>query len=258
MKLKHLQLPFLEADAVVAQLITRFLLEVEVVAEGERGIVLGIAQVNRGCLHLLLIRVVDAERERARERHLVRGPARVVDVQLRERHRPVDPLAVAPLVLVVGERHGTDLPVAAFIDRPGVAHRALEREIRVERLLAEIDVAIETGRDLPVHLFGFADRVELAVAVQRLEDPCRTQIALEVVDRGRDVRGQRTRSVVRTPLVVAAAGVAEPVVVAVGVVSGPDLEIEHQPVGDAERADVDTPTAEGRGLVGRIALLNGQ
>ena len=46
MELKHLQLPLLEADAVVAQLMTRCLLEVEVVAQRERSFVLGVAQVR--------------------------------------------------------------------------------------------------------------------------------------------------------------------------------------------------------------------
>ena len=257
-ELEHLQLPLLEADAVVAQLLTRCLLEVGVVAQRERSFVLGVAQEDAGRLDLVLVRVVDAERERPGQRDLVRRAQGVVGVQLGKRLRAIDALAVAPLVLVVGERHGADRPVAGLVDIPGVAHGTLEGEVGVERLVGEVEIAVEARRELAVDLLRLGDRVEFTVAVQRLEDAGRADVALEVVDRRRDLRRQGAGAVVLAPLVVVAAGIGEAVVVAVGVITGADLEVEHQPVGDGTRADVDAAAAEGRRLVGRVAFLDGE
>ena len=175
---------------------------------------------------------------------------RVVGVQLRERHRAIDPLAVAPLVLVVGERHGADRPVAAFIDlqelptvpwreRSGSSDLSGNRRLRL-RLVAISRLICSAS---PI-VWNSPSRFSASKIPVGLRSPWKSLIAV-VISAG----SARVPSSV-APLVVVAAGVAEPVVVAVGVVSGADLEVEHQPVGDAERADVDAAAAERRGWSG--------
>ena len=147
-ELQHLQFPLLIADAVAAQLVARGSLEIEVVAGGLRSLVVGIAQVQAEHLDGLLVGVADADIGRCRERHAVGGPQRLAADVLGIRRRANFASSVPPLVLVIGERQRTDLPVARIAERPGVTGRPFEREIWIQRRLLQFEVAVETGCQL--------------------------------------------------------------------------------------------------------------
>ncbi len=75
---------------------------------------------------------------------------------------------------------------------------------------------------------------------------------------GRQRSRERARAVVRAQAVVATARVRETVSVALGVHARADLHVQFRTVRDPPRENVDVATAERRGYLRRIALLDGK
>ncbi len=218
-KLVRDQLALFVANVVVAELPAVGELVVVRGPRRDRALVVRVPDVEAADADGVVVGVSHAEIQHAGRRHGVDRAQLVLDQRLGIGDVALGALAVAPYVVVRDLAQRAETPEVLLAEEPAVPEREIETAIGAELFRGDLDVPVEGGRQTPIDGLGLADGVEVAVAVQAVEDAGRADVAEIRLEPGLQCVGECASSVVESDAVVAAARIRVAVVAAVGVVA---------------------------------------
>ena len=257
-QLLHGQLALLEARGQIAQLQAGTRLHVGVVGYPDRGFVFGVAQEQVQRLDGMIFIPFDAGGQRGGQIDLIHGALGVGDHDVLglRRRAALGAVLVAGFGTVIHQTQHAEPPGVAIAEIPSVAARTGELQVRRDRFIAQIDIAVQIGRNLAVDQIGLLDRMRIAVLIQGLENVGRAEVSLETCQLRGQFGGKRAAAIVSAEIV--AAGIAQAAAGAVRMDPRADLELQERRLGYAAGAYVNAAAAEGGRQVGRKTLGHGQ